>query len=82
MSKHVGTVLQDTDSQFIGLTVAEDIAFAMENDNINNELMHQKVNETADIVNVKELLKQVPTALSGGQKQRVSLAGILVDEKR
>ncbi len=79
MSKHVGTVLQDTDSQFIGLTVAEDIAFAMENDNINNELMHQKVNETADIVNVKELLKQVPTALSGGQKQRVSLAGILVD---
>ena len=79
MSKHVGTVLQDTDSQFIGLTVAEDIAFAMENDNIDNALMHQKVNETAEIVNVKELLKQVPTALSGGQKQRVSLAGILVD---
>ena len=79
MSKHVGTVLQDTDSQFIGLTVAEDIAFAMENDNMDNALMHQKVNETADIVNVKELLKQVPTALSGGQKQRVSLAGILVD---
>ncbi|MBQ4496997.1 MAG: ABC transporter ATP-binding protein [Spirochaetaceae bacterium] len=80
MSKHVGTVLQDTDGQFIGLTVAEDIAFALENDGIPFDEMHKKVDEAAEIVDVKKLLKSVPGALSGGQKQRVSLAGILVDD--
>ncbi len=80
MSKHVGTVLQDTDGQFIGLTVAEDIAFALENDNIPVEEMHRKVLEAAKTVNADSLLKSVPGALSGGQKQRVSLAGILVDD--
>ena len=80
MSKHVGTVLQDTDGQFIGLTVAEDIAFALENDDVPYDEMHKKVDEAADIVDVKKLLKSVPGALSGGQKQRVSLAGILVDD--
>lgn len=80
MSKHVGTVLQDTDGQFIGLTVAEDIAFALENDNVGVEDMHAKVLEAARTVNVEPLLKAVPGALSGGQKQRVSLAGILVDD--
>lgn len=80
MSKHVGTVLQDTDGQFIGLTVAEDIAFALENDNIPFDEMHKKVDEAAKIVDVEKLLKSVPGALSGGQKQRVSLAGILVDD--
>ncbi len=79
MSKHVGTVLQDTDGQFIGLTVAEDIAFALENDNIPFEQMHSKVLEAANVVDVDNLLENVPAALSGGQKQRVSLAGILVD---
>ena len=80
MSKHVGTVLQDTDGQFIGLTVAEDIAFALENDNVPFDEMHKKVDEAAKIVDVEKLLKSVPGALSGGQKQRVSLAGILVDD--
>lgn len=80
MSKHVGTVLQDTDGQFIGLTVAEDIAFALENDDVPFDKMHKKVDEAAEIVDVKKLLKSVPGALSGGQKQRVSLAGILVDD--
>ena len=80
MSKHVGTVLQDTDGQFIGLTVAEDIAFALENDNTPVEEMHRKVLEAAKTVNADSLLNSVPGALSGGQKQRVSLAGILVDD--
>ena len=80
MSKHVGTVLQDTEGQFIGLTVAEDIAFALENDNIPVEEMHRRVYEAAKTVNAESLLKSVPGALSGGQKQRVSLAGILVDD--
>ena len=80
MSKHIGTVLQDTDGQFIGLTVAEDIAFALENDNTPTEVMKEKVLEAAKIVNVESILNSVPGALSGGQKQRVSLAGILVDD--
>ncbi|MBR1911980.1 MAG: ABC transporter ATP-binding protein [Treponema sp.] len=79
MSKHVGTVLQDTDGQFIGLTVAEDIAFALENDTVPIAEMHDRVYEAAQTVNVHTLLQSVPGALSGGQKQRVSLAGILVD---
>lgn len=80
MSKHIGTVLQDTDGQFIGLTVAEDIAFALENDNTPTDVMKEKVLEAAKIVNVESILNSVPGALSGGQKQRVSLAGILVDD--
>lgn len=80
MSKQVGTVLQDTDGQFIGLTVAEDIAFALENDRIPQEEMRRKVMEAARTVSVDGLLDSVPGALSGGQKQRVSLAGILVDD--
>lgn len=80
MSKHIGTVLQDTDGQFIGLTVAEDIAFALENDNMPTDVMKEKVLEAAKIVNVESILNSVPGALSGGQKQRVSLAGILVDD--
>ena len=80
MSKIVGTVLQDTDGQFIGLTVAEDIAFALENDMIDQDKMHAKVNEVAEIVDVKNLLNHAPGELSGGQKQRVSMAGVLVDD--
>lgn len=80
MSKIVGTVLQDTDGQFIGLTVAEDIAFALENDMLSQEKMHAKVEEVAEIVDVKNLLNHAPSELSGGQKQRVSMAGVLVDD--
>lgn len=80
MSKIVGTVLQDTDGQFIGLTVAEDIAFALENDMMSQEKMHEKVEEVAEIVDVKNLLNHAPSELSGGQKQRVSMAGVLVDD--
>lgn len=80
MSKIVGTVLQDTDGQFIGLTVAEDIAFALENDMMSQEKMHAKVEKVAEIVDVKNLLNHAPSGLSGGQKQRVSMAGVLVDD--
>ena len=71
MSKLVGTVLQDTDGQFIGLTVAEDIAFALENDCVPQEEIFSRVNEVAETVEVKNLLTHAPTELSGGQKQRV-----------
>ncbi len=79
LSKIVGTVLQDTDGQFIGLTVAEDIAFALENDLVPQEEMFIKVDEAAEMVDVKKLLGNAPGELSGGQKQRVSMAGVMVD---
>lgn len=78
LSQSVGTVLQDTDGQFIGLTVAEDIAFALENDLILQQEMFRRVDEAAEMVDVKKLLSHAPGELSGGQKQRVSMAGVLV----
>lgn len=80
MSKIVGTVLQDTDGQFIGLTVAEDIAFALENDKVEQNEMFRRVDEVAEIVDVKKLLLHAPSELSGGQKQRVSMGGVLIDD--
>lgn len=79
ISKHVGTVLQDSDSQFVGLTVAEDIAFALENDCVEDPELHERVQSVAKLVNIHEFLSHAPGELSGGQKQRVSLAGVMVD---
>lgn len=79
ISRHVGTVLQDTDGQFIGLTVAEDIAFALENDCVEEPQLHDRVRLVAETVNVAEYLHHAPNELSGGQKQRVSLAGVMVE---
>ena len=80
LSKMVGTVLQDTDGQFIGLTVAEDIAFVLENDCMAQEEMFRKVDDVAETVEVKELLHHAPSEMSGGQKQRVSMAGVMIDD--
>ncbi len=80
LSKIVGTVLQDTDGQFIGLTVAEDIAFALENDCVATDEMHRMVDAAAEVVDVKTLLDHAPSELSGGQKQRVSMAGVMIDD--
>ena len=80
LSNHVGTVLQDSDGQFIGLSVGEDIAFALENDMVEQSLMHERVQKIANIVDMGQLLNQNPHDLSGGQKQRVSLAGVMVDD--
>lgn len=76
----VSTVLQDTDGQFIGLSVAEDLAFALENDMTGLDEMKSRVNKWADKLYLLSLLRQRPQDLSGGQKQRVSLAGVLIDE--
>jgi len=81
LSKLVGTVLQDTDSQFIGLTVGEDIAFALENDCVARTEMLDRVKAAAEMTNIHtHHLGHSPQALSGGQKQRVSIAGVLVDD--
>lgn len=79
LSKMVGTVLQDSDGQFIGLTVGEDVAFALENDCVELDKMKDTVQKVTDIVDMGELLKSSPFELSGGQKQRVSFAGVMVD---
>lgn len=80
ISKTIGTVLQDLDGQFIGLTVAEDIAFALENACVNQEDMKKKVLEVARKVGIADHLNHAPDALSGGQKQRVSMAGVMVNQ--
>lgn len=80
LSKHVGTVLQDSDGQFVGLSVGEDIAFALENDLVPVGEMRETVQKVADIVGMGSLLKSSPYELSGGQKQRVSFAGVMVDD--
>ena len=80
LSKIVGTVLQDSDGQFIGLTVAEDIAFALENDCIPNEELHREVARIAELVDVKAVLNHAPHEISGGQKQRVGLGGVMVGD--
>lgn len=80
LSKVVGTVLQDTDGQFIGLTVAEDIAFALENDCMETGEIHKTVEKVARLVDVDKVLKHAPYEISGGQKQRVSLGGVMVND--
>ena len=79
-SQLVSTVLQDPDGQFIGLTVAEDLAFALENDCVNQSEMKARVSLWAERLDLASLLNHRPQDLSGGQKQRVSLAGVLIDE--
>jgi energy-coupling factor transport system ATP-binding protein len=80
LSKMIGTVLQDTDGQFVGLTVGEDIAFVLENDNVPNAEMYKRVKRVAEMVDMHELLVSSPFELSGGQKQRTSLAGVMIDD--
>jgi energy-coupling factor transporter ATP-binding protein EcfA2 len=80
LSKIIGTVLQDADGQFVGLTVGEDIAFALENDNIPIPEMHKRVGKVAQMVDMHTLLTSSPFELSGGQKQRTSLSGVMVDD--
>ncbi len=75
----VGTVLQDSDTQFVGLSVAEDIAFAMENDCVPQDEMKRRVAEVGQIVGVDGILGSEPSEISGGQKQRTTLAGVLVN---
>ena len=82
LSAHVGTVLQDPDGQFIGLTVGEDIAFALENSCTPQDEMHAITRHAAELVGIENHLGYAPHELSGGQKQRVSLAGVMVDQVR
>ena len=77
LSSAVGTVLQDSDAQFVGLSVGEDIAYALENNCMPRSEMLEKVKYSSNLVHMSDFLEHVPYNLSGGQKQRVSLAGIM-----
>ena len=77
VSKKVGTILQDQDSQFIGLSVGEDVAFNFENNAMPRNEMKVKVIDALELVNMVDFINHSPYELSGGQKQRVSLAGVL-----
>lgn len=79
-ARHVGTVLQDPSGQFVGLTVAEDIAFSLENQEVPSAQMPERVRAAATAAGIADRLGAAPQDLSGGQKQRVSIAGVLVDE--
>ncbi len=80
LSKSVGTVLQDSDAQFVGLTAGEDIAFALENDIVPWAEMQDRVRKAAEMVDMHNWLTSSPFELSGGQKQRTSLAGVMVND--
>ncbi|MCL2058213.1 MAG: ABC transporter ATP-binding protein [Oscillospiraceae bacterium] len=80
VSKRVGTVLQDPDGQFVGLSVGEDIAFALENDCVPMAAMHERVLGAARRVHMENMLDNSPHELSGGQKQRATIAGVMVDD--
>jgi len=80
LSKIIGTVLQDSDGQFVGLTVGEDIAFAMENDCVPQAEMQERVERVAKMVDIAHVKGLSPYELSGGQKQRTSLAGVMIDD--
>ena len=77
VSKKVGTIMQDQDSQFIGLSVGEDVSFNFENDAVPVDEMKVKVVNALELVNMVDFINHSPYELSGGQKQRVSLAGVL-----
>ncbi len=77
LSNHVGTVQQDSDAQFIGLSVGEDIAFSLENECVPRPQMLEKVKEAATTVGMEDFLEELPYDLSGGQKQKVALAGVI-----
>ncbi len=79
LSTKIGTIMQDQDAQFVGLNVAEDIAFYLENLNVDIDQMHAKVDEVMKLLGIADIKDTDPSRLSGGEKQKVSLAGVLVN---
>ena len=82
LAGHVGTVLQDPDGQFIGLTVGEDIAFALENSCTPQDEMHEITRRAAELVGIENHLDYAPHELSGGQRQRVLIAMALTRDPK
>lgn len=75
--KKIGIIFQNPDHQFVGMTVRHDIAFGLENNNVQREEMIKLIEEYSALLDIKDLLDKEPHNLSGGQKQRVAIAGAL-----
>ena len=73
----MGIIFQNPDNQFVGVTVKDDIAFGLENKNVERSKMLELINEYAKLVKMDAYLESNPENLSGGQKQRVAIAGVL-----
>ncbi len=75
--QEMGIVFQNPDNQFVGATVEDDVAFALENNQVSPEEMHLRVEKALKTVNMWTFRDREPARLSGGQKQRVAVAGVL-----
>ena len=73
----IGVIFQNPDNQFIGSTVEDDLAFGLENSNMNRDEMKKIIHELIKKVDMEEFLEREPNTLSGGQKQRVAIASVL-----
>lgn len=79
---NVGIIFQNPDSQFIGLTTEDDIAFGLENKKIHPKVMKEIINNVVKIIDIENFLKKDSISLSGGQKQRVAIASVLATNPR
>ena len=82
LRKNVGLVFQNPDSQFIGATVRDDIAFGLENECVDPKKMNDIILDCAKKVGMEDFLDKEPSHLSGGQKQRVAIAGAIARNPR
>lgn len=73
----VGIVFQNPDNQFVGVTVKDDIAFGLENRQVDSDEMKRLIDEYSKKVSMNNFLERNPEELSGGEKQRVAIAGVL-----
>ncbi len=78
IKRKVGLVFQNPDNQFIGMTVEEDLAFGLENENIERDEAMVRIASVAELLGIEHCLSSPPYLLSGGEKQKVAIASVLV----
>ena len=75
--RQIGMVFQNPDNQFVGATVEDDVAFGLENQGLDYDLMVERVQQVLELVGMQDFKEREPARLSGGQKQRVAVAGVV-----
>ena len=75
--RQIGMVFQNPDNQFVGATVEDDVAFGLENQGLDYDLMVERVHQALELVGMQDFKEREPARLSGGQKQRVAVAGVV-----
>ncbi|EGD37643.1 cobalt ABC superfamily ATP binding cassette transporter, ABC protein [Streptococcus sanguinis SK150] len=75
--RQIGMVFQNPDNQFVGATVEDDVAFGLENQGLDYDLMVERVQQALELVGMQDFKEREPARLSGGQKQRVAVAGVV-----